>query len=210
MKRLSQVLILISFSATLISCDVYRHLNTAFFPHAAEAALSNEDLEILAQNLSTSVSFDTGYIADENLPYGTFESKTDTKSQDIEGNSRAEKAAYQFKKSGEGIVEISKDFSGEFNHRQNGTYEIISNANYTYTPDKEALGPFHGSVDLKSSVAYRKDRGSLQAFKVASTRLHRSRCGIDDGVISFSNTNHSYAITYSGCGFSQVTKIELH
>lgn len=209
MKRLVHFSLLAALSIPLISCDVYRRLNTAFFSQAAEAALSNEDLEILTQNLSTSVTMDTGYIADENLPCGTFESKTDTKSQDVKGNSRAEKAAYQFKKSSEGIVEVTKDFRGEFNHTENGSYEIFSNANYTYTPDKEALGPFHGQVDLTSSVSYRKNQGQAQAFKVAASRLHRSRCGIDDGEIRFSNSTHSYTITYSGCGFSRVSKAVL-
>lgn len=208
MKFIFRLTLLGSLSVFLISCDVYRRINTAFFPHQAEAALSGEDLEVLTQNLITSVNWDTGYISDENLPYGSFETKTDSKAKDIDGNGRSEKTAYVFKKDSEGQVHINKDFTGEVTHTL-GTYEINSNADYIYTPDREAMTPFTGHVDLESHVHYRKDRGGFQEFKVAAKGLHRSSCGVDEGTIHFSNSSHSYVIEYNGCGFSHVTKVAV-
>ena len=124
---------------------------------------------------------------------------TDLTYTDDSSSSRVDNSFYTIKILKDKTEHISKDFSESFTSAKSA-FELNGTSTYVFTPDKDSQDDTTGKVEIESTIYFSKNQNDLKYFDVASFGLHKSACGLDSGVLSMSNADVTYQITYSGCG----------
>ncbi len=138
-------------------------------------------------------------IANKNDEGQAYDITTDLTYSDDADTSRVDNSFYAIKVAQDKTEHINKDFSETFKSKTS-SFELSGTSDLTFTPDKKSDDGLSGKVDVESTVYVSKNEASLKYFDVTSFGLHKSSCGFDSGVLSFSNADVTYQITYSSCG----------